>query len=52
MSKKRLWIALAAYEVLGLAAFTLREIKLRQVVWIFLAGFAVKSWIAASRTDG
>jgi hypothetical protein len=49
MTRKRLWGALACLGALaGLAAITLDQ-ELRIVVWIFLGGLAVKSWIAAAR---
>ncbi len=51
MSKKKLWIGLSCYAILAMAAFTLREQKMRQVVWIVLAGLAVKSGIAAAHHE-
>ena len=48
--KSRLPIALAAYAALAiLAAFTIDEAKPRTMVWIALAAFAVKSYIATRR---
>ena len=44
-SPSRLAAALAAYAIISLlAAFTLTG-KFRIVVWIFMAGLAVKSWV-------
>jgi hypothetical protein len=45
----RLALALGAYAIFSLlAAFTL-EGKLRTAVWILMAGFAAKTWIAHRR---
>ncbi len=52
--KPRLVTAISAYAVLAvLAGFTL-EGMFRWVVWIFLGGLAVKTWIAmlAHKSDG
>jgi hypothetical protein len=47
--QKRLAAAMAAYLFLALcAAFTLQD-PFRLVVWIFLGGLALKTWIAAKR---
>jgi hypothetical protein len=46
-SRSRLWAALAAYAAIAvLAAFTLQG-KFRIAVWIFMAGLAVKTWLAS-----
>ena len=44
--KQRLYYAFAGYAAIALmAAFTLTG-NFRLIVWIFLAGLAVKSWLA------
>lgn len=51
MSDKRFYIALAIYSVLAfLAAFTL-DGTIRLATWVFLAGLALKSYIATFRRD-
>ena len=42
----RLMAAMACYLVLGLLAAATLEGLLRAVVWIFLGGLGVKTWIA------
>ena len=50
--KNRLPQALTAYAALAvLAAFTISDPKVRGVVWIALAAFALKSYIAARLGD-
>jgi membrane protein implicated in regulation of membrane protease activity len=46
MTKNRLWMALAAYAVLALAAVPLHEPKVRLVIWVLMAGLSVKSVVA------
>ncbi len=49
--KSRFITAMACYAVLALlATFTLEGV-FRTCVWIFLAGLAVKTWIAKARQD-
>lgn len=49
--QQRLKFALAGYLVLGLlAAFTL-DGKFRIFLWLLLGALAVKSWIAAQRSN-
>jgi len=49
--KGRFITAMACYGVLALlAAFTLEGV-FRTCVWIFLAGLAVKTWIARAQQD-
>ncbi|HZU28523.1 MAG TPA: hypothetical protein VFA04_23565 [Bryobacteraceae bacterium] len=49
-SRGRLWTALGFYALIAvLAAFTL-EGKFRLVVWIFMAGLAVKTWLASMQS--
>ncbi|MCC6292859.1 MAG: hypothetical protein IT164_09445 [Bryobacterales bacterium] len=46
MTRNRLTVALACYATLALAAAFLLRNEARLVVWVFLAGLAVKSWVA------
>lgn len=46
MTRSRLHMALVAYGALALGATIALRGEARLVVWIFLAGLAVKSWIA------
>ena len=46
MTRPRFHIALASFAVLAVAAAFLLTGEFRIVVWIFLAGLGVKSWIA------
>ncbi len=46
MTRSRLRIALASFAALAAAAAFLLTGEVRLVVWIFLAGLGVKSWIA------
>lgn len=46
MTKNRLWMALAAYAVLAMAALPLQEPKVRLVIWVLMAGLSVKSLVA------
>ncbi len=43
---KRFYSALAAYAALAIMAAVTLDGLLRTTVWIFLAGLAVKTWIA------
>ena len=44
---KKLFVALAAYAVIAvLAAFTLDGDKLRDAVWVLMAGLALKTYIS------
>jgi hypothetical protein len=46
--KTRLIAAMASYGMLALlAALTLPDLRIRAVVWILLAGLALKTWVAA-----
>lgn len=45
--QKRFYSAMATYAILAvLAAFTLDDGLLRNIVWIAMAGFAAKTYIA------
>ena len=46
MTSRKLRIALAIYAVLALLALWELHGAVRLVVWIFLGGLALKSWIA------
>ncbi|MEP7364091.1 MAG: hypothetical protein ABI972_12615 [Acidobacteriota bacterium] len=46
MTRPRLQIALASFAALAVGAAFLLTGEIRLVVWIFLAGLGVKSWIA------
>lgn len=51
MNRTKFYLALACYAALAaLAGFTL-DGPFRLAVWIFLAGLAVKTWLAALRHD-
>lgn len=47
--QQRLAAAMAAYIVLGLGAAFSLEGPFRLAVWIFLAGLALKTWLATKR---
>jgi len=49
MTRSRLRLALLLFAALALAASVLLRGDVRLVVWIFLAGLALKSWIAYMR---
>jgi hypothetical protein len=50
--KTRLIAAMACYGMLALlAALTLPDLRIRALVWILLAGLALKTWIAARVKD-
>ena len=49
--KPRFYMAMAAYGVLALLALFTLELIPRVVVWILLAAFAVKTWIAAKQRE-
>ncbi len=49
MTKKRLYIALAVYAVLAAIGAVATSGEVRIVLWIFLAGLAIKSYIALVR---
>ena len=51
MSDKRFYIALAVYSVLALMAALTLDGTIRLATWVFLAGLAVKSYIATFRRD-
>jgi len=51
VSRNRLLAALACYGLLALIALLTLDGLWRAAVWIFLAGLAVKSWIATLRRD-
>jgi hypothetical protein len=45
--EKKFIAAMAAYAVIALlAAFTLDGGKLRNAVWVLMAGLAVKTWVS------
>ena len=46
MTSRKLGVALLCYAALGLAGFGIAQRQVRLVLWVFLAGLAVKSWIA------
>ena len=46
MTRPRLLLALGLFAALGVAATFLFTGDVRVVVWIFLAGLGLKSWIA------
>lgn len=48
-AKKKLILAMACYAVLATMAGTTLDGDLRLVVWIVLAGLALKTWIADLR---
>ncbi|MBK5294289.1 MAG: hypothetical protein JJE04_21735 [Acidobacteriia bacterium] len=54
MTTKRLRIALAIFVLMGGLAGVLLRGEVRLVVWIFLAGLGLKSWIVwqKERMDG
>jgi hypothetical protein len=43
----RLYAALATYAVIALLAAVTLQGKFRIVVWIFMVGLAVKTWLAS-----
>ncbi len=52
MTRKRLGLAWASYGVFAVVAGLELEGGMRIAVWIFLAGLAVKSWLALLRQGG
>ncbi|MBM3737118.1 MAG: hypothetical protein FJW39_15165 [Acidobacteria bacterium] len=46
MTTSRFKQALAVYLALGLAGFTVDDIRLQQVLWVFLAGLGLRSYVA------
>jgi hypothetical protein len=46
MTRSRLQTALGSFAALALAAAVVLTGEARLIVWIFLAGLGVKSWIA------
>ncbi|MCC7234531.1 MAG: hypothetical protein IT163_04465 [Bryobacterales bacterium] len=46
MTRFRLTAALACYAALAIGAACLLRNEARLVIWVFLAGLAVKSWVA------
>lgn len=51
MSSRKLRIALLCYAVLAVAGFGISHRDMRLVLWIFLAGLGVKSWIAWKKSE-
>ena len=51
MSATRFYLALAVYSVLAIFAALTLDGTLRLATWVFLAGLAVKSYIATFRRD-
>lgn len=51
MSDRRFYIAMGVYCVLALLAAVTLDKEIRLVTWIFLAGLAVKTYIATFRRD-
>ena len=49
MTTRKLKVALALYALLGLGAGFFLRGEFRLVVWVFLAGMAVKSWVALKK---
>jgi hypothetical protein len=49
--RQRLLGALACYFAIGVAATLTLDGHFRWIVWILLAGLAVKSWIAMRRSE-
>ena len=45
MNRTRLWAALAAYAMLAVAGLSVDHREMRLMLWIALAGLAVKSWV-------
>ena len=53
MSGDRLGLALGCYVLLaGAAWLTISDRDLRLVLWVFLGGLAVKSWVAWRQNQG
>ena len=46
MTVRKLQVAMALYALLGIGAWLLLKNEFRLVVWVFLAGMAVKSYLA------
>jgi len=51
MSDKRFYIAMAVYAVLAILSWLTLDGLIRLATWIFLAGLAVKTYIATLRRD-
>lgn len=46
LTRRRLWLAFAVYALIAVLAGLTLEGKFRIVVWIFMGGLAVKTWLA------
>jgi hypothetical protein len=51
MSDKRFYIAMGVYAVLAILSWLTLDGLIRLATWIFLAGLAVKTYIATLRRD-
>jgi hypothetical protein len=51
MSNRKFYIAIAVYAVLAILSWLTLDGLLRLATWIFLAGLAVKTYIATLRRD-
>jgi len=50
LSKRKLAWGLGIYLILGLVgSWGITDARIRQILWIFLAALAIKSWIAWKR---
>jgi hypothetical protein len=51
MTEKKFYIAIAVYAVLAILSWLTLDGLIRLATWIFLAGLAVKTYIATLRRD-
>ena len=51
MSNRKFYIAIAVYAVLAILSWLTLDGLIRLATWIFLAGLAVKTYIATLRRD-
>ena len=51
MSDKRFYIAMSVYAVLAILSWFTLDGLIRLATWIFLAGLAVKTYLATLRRD-
>jgi hypothetical protein len=47
--RRRFWMAMGSYGILAAVAFRQLDGPIRLAVWVFLAGLALKTWIALYR---
>ena len=51
MSDKRFYLAMACYAILAVLSWATLDGLFRMATWIFLAGLAVKTYLATLRRD-